>query len=408
MSTSRVYVNELRQPEAEAWTAFLQERMDQPDLAVKSVVKEPLNVRGLNRYLLTFAGHHDPVPLIGKKTNAAEARFYRDLAGPVRKLLPTCWLSHLGHDWSWVVLNDVPDHAPAECWTSDDAEKIVAMLASFHGAFWEHAQWQTTPGWPESFLGRHSVEVPDYGTLEAWRYWETTPQNAPTISSHALRSAGPLAPTLIRAAAGVDVMRQLGGWPGVIERPHLEALAELLDDPLPMLQPLRELPLTLLHGNLALRHWHSTLFNERFLLDWANVTVGPAVCDLVDFLEQVEWVRATRSALRFQYLVEEDWPVAEETMIDSYLLRMHVGLGQFDSRAMRQAIPAARCLHFITNWLPRFADVFRHFVGSPLTWRYLLNMDDVQLRRAGYGRMIGWEIYLRRLVPRFWHATRLL
>jgi hypothetical protein len=107
-------------------------------------------------------------------------------------------------------------------------------------------------------------------------------------------------------------------------------------------------------------------------------------------------------------VLEEDWPTAEETMIDSYLLRMHFGLGQFDARAMRQAIPAALCLHVITTWLPRFAGYFRPFVGSPLTWRYLLNMNDDELQHAGYGRMKGWREYLARLLPRFWRATRSL
>lgn len=404
MSTSRVYVNELRQPEAEAWTAFLQERLDQDDLAVRQVEKEPLNERGLVRYLITFEGQHDAFPLIGKKTNAAEARFYRDLAAPVRKLLPNCWLSHVSHDWSWIVLDDVPNHIPPKRWTGEDAEKIVAMLASFHGTYWQHEEWQNQPSWPEPLLGRGAQEIPDYGALEAWRYWESPAQNSPTISSHALHTAGRLAPTFIRAAAGVDVLRQLGGWPGVVERQHLDALAELLDDPLPMLQPLRELPPTLLHGNLSLHHWHSTLFDERFLLDWSNVTIGPAVCDLVDFLESVEWVRSQQG----RHYLEGDWPVAEETMVDSYLLRMHFGLGQFDARAMRQAIPAARCLRVITTWLPRFAETFRPFVGSPLTWRHLTGMSDEELQCAGYGRMVGWRRYLPRLFPRFWRATHLL
>lgn len=404
MGTSRVHINELRQPEPEAWTAFLQERSGLGDVVVRHVAKETLNDRGLNRYLLTFEGQNDPFPLIGKKTNAAEARFYRDLSSPIRKLLPRCWLSHVSHDWSWILLDDVPDHHPAQRWTVEDAEKVVAMLASFHGAYWESDTFEQDGFWPEPFLDRSQQAAPDFGSLEAWRYWENPGQKSPTISSHALHSAGRLAPTMIRAAAGVDVLRQLGGWPGVIEPPHLEALAELLDDPLPMLQPLRELPATLLHGNLALNHWHSTLFNERFLLDWANVALGPSICDLVDLLEQVEWARVQRS----DFCLGEEWPVAEETMVDSYLLRLHFGLGQFDARAMRQAIPAARCLHVITNWLPRFAETFRPFVGSPLTWRYLTSMSDVELRRAGYARMVGWRAYLFRLLPRFWNATRLL
>ncbi|MFW6184683.1 MAG: hypothetical protein ACOC8X_12865, partial [Chloroflexota bacterium] len=62
MSTSRVYVNELRQPEASAWTAFLNERSPLENVTVQEVHHEPLNNNGLVRYLLTFSGHSDPVP----------------------------------------------------------------------------------------------------------------------------------------------------------------------------------------------------------------------------------------------------------------------------------------------------------------------------------------------------------
>lgn len=404
MNTSRVYVNELRQLEAEAWTAFLRERLSLEDVTVRDVTVEQLNESGLVRFLLAFEGHSDSIPLIGKKTNAAEARFYRDLASPVRKLLPRCWLSHVSHDWSWIVLDDVPNHWAASRWSAEDVEKIIALLASFHGAYWQQKERLSQCEWLAPYLARHVQEVPDYGTLEAWRYWDDVTGNVPSISSHALRSAGRLAPTFIRAAAGLDVLRQLGGWPGTITRRHLNAMADLLDDPLPMLQPLRELPVTLLHGNLALRHWQVTMFGDRILLDWANVGIGPPVCDLVEFLEQVQQLRSRQNGQREDY----EWPVAEETMVDSYLLRMHIGLGQFDARVMRQALPAARCLYVITTWLPRFAEWFRPFVGSPLTWQRLIEMDDEELHRVGYERMVGLQDYLSELFPRFWFAARSL
>ena len=404
MSTSRVYVNELRQLEASAWTAFLNERSPLEDVTVQEVHHEALNNNGLVRYLLTFSGHSDPVPFVGKKTNAAEARFYQELGQKVRRLLPHCWLSHVGHDWSWIVLDDVPNHWPAPRWTSDDVEKAIALLASFHGAFWQQEALLSGCSWLSPYLGQHAGRTPSPGTLEAWRYWDSTVGGAPAISSHAISSAGRLAPAFIRAAAGLQVLRQLGGWPGVITRRHLEAIADLLDDPLPILQPLRELPATLLHGNPALHHWHVTLFNDRSLLDWANVTIGPPVCDLVAFLEQVEWLRTGQNGQAEM----GGWPVSEETMIDSYLLRMHVGLSHFDARTMRQAIPAARCLYVLTTWLPRFADWFHPFVGSPVTWRSLIEMGDAELEHVGYGRLAGLRDYLAALFPRFWHAARSL
>jgi hypothetical protein len=99
---------------------------------------------------------------------------------------------------------------------------------------------------------------------------------------------------------------------------------------------------------------------------------------------------------------------SEETMVDSYLLRMHFGLSHFDARAMRQALPAAFCLHVLTTWLPRFADWFRPFLGSPLTWHSMHRLDDNGLRRVGYARLAGLRGYLSDLFVRFWHASRAL
>ena len=68
------------------------------------------------------------------------------------------------------------------------------------------------------------------------------------LSRHAIHSAGRLA--LFRARAnGLVVMRDLGGWPGVLGESHLAAAADLLDDPCPC-WPLLDLPPTLLHGAL--------------------------------------------------------------------------------------------------------------------------------------------------------------
>lgn len=405
MDVSLVYVNELRQASAEAWTAVLREAYDLEELTVAGVTVEPLIGNNLQRYLVTFEGHADAVPFIGKKTNNVEVNFYREPGPQVRRLLPRCLLAYEGRDWSWLILADVPNHWPASRWTADDAEKAITLLASFHGAFWQRQEELAQYGWLSDFLGRHSHAAPSDEVLDAWRYWDSKAGGVAPISSHAVQSAGRLAPTLIHAATGLQVLRQLGGWPGVINKRHLDAMADLLDDPLPLLQPLRELPTTLLHGNPALRHWHTSLFNQRVLLDWANVTVGPPVLDLVSFLEQVEWLRTLQPGRQRD---NAQWPASEETMVDSYLLRMHMGLSHFDARAMRQAIPAARCLHVLTTWLPRFAGWFHPFVGSPLTWQKLTQMSDAELRRTGYGQLAGLHHYLAGLFPRFWHAARSL
>ncbi len=406
MSTSRVRVNELRQRDADAWTAMLREDPALEDVAVSGVDVTPLNGRDVTRYLLALEEHSDPIPFIGKKTNAAEACFYRDIAPAIPRLVPRCWLRHISHDWSWIVLADVPNHRPETRWTADDAEKVIAMLASFHGAFWQDDERLDQHDWLNRPLDRRA-HFPDDGHLTVWRAWDRLPGHGSALSNHALSSANRLAPTFIRASVGLEVLRRLGGWPGIIESRHLDALADLLDDPVPILQPLRELPETLLHGDPSPGHWHLTLFGDRRLLDWSNVSVGPAVCDLVAFLEAVEKLRPPSEASN-ECTAAGCWPISEETMVDSYLLRMHVGLSGFDARAVRQAIPAARCLHLITTWLPRFADWFHPFVGSPLTWSALTEMSDEELRHVGYGRLAGLHSYLRDLFARFWHASRML
>ena len=399
MSTSRVSVNQLRRLDAETWSALLQENASPEEATVVGVTEAPSPAPAVTRYLLLFDGYREPVPFIGKKTNRAEARFYRDIAPRVPRLLPRCWLNHVSHDWSWVALADVPSHRPPDLWTGEDVEKVLALLASFHGTFWQEDLRAHYP-WLGSALELAPRPAGEGAPLEAWHYWDRVAGHRMALSPHALQSAGILASTLIRAATGLEVMRRLGGWPGIFTRRHADVIGELLDDPVPMLQPLRELPTTLLHGDLSLHHWRFTFLDGRRLLDWRNVKVGPPLLDLVDFLEHVELLRRRH--------VDGCRLPSEETMVDSYLLRMHVGLPRFDARTMRQALPAAFCLHVLTTWLPRFADWFQPFLGSPLTWQSLHRLDDNGLRRVGYARLAGIRGYLSDLFVRFWHAARAL
>src|SRR5690606_41890300 len=88
----------------------------------------------------------------------------------------------------------------------------------------------------------------------SWDEWRRSESSlleegpAAVLSRHAVRNAGRLAPHFLRAANGLVVIRDLGGWPGVLGESHLAAAADLLDDPVPMLAPLLDLPVTLLHG----------------------------------------------------------------------------------------------------------------------------------------------------------------
>jgi hypothetical protein len=186
----------------------------------------------------------------------------------------------------------------------------------------------------------------------------------------------------------------------------LTAVADLLDDPLPMLQPLRELPLTLLHGNPFSYHWRTTFLGGRCLIDWQKAAIGPGICDLVNFIEQFDLL----------YFGAERWPMqmrpecllSEETMIDSYLLSLSSKLNnQFNAREMRLAIPAARCLYVIINWFPYFAGWFAD-MPNRYTWQKVNRMSDEQLKGTAFEPIAGFRPYLAAVFQRFLQAYRML
>jgi hypothetical protein len=387
-----VHAHGLRRLKTDSWTAVLAQEEELGDVTVVAVAAEPLPGQRHTRYLVTLDGQPEAAPLWGTETTAGEAAFYREIGPSIPRLLPHCWWQQESEAGGWLLLDEVPTCCPPEQWATDDVEKVIAMLASLHATFWKQRERLDAYAWlPQPWQPHQNAPAPGY--LEAWRFWDGMTGGGRALSYQAVRNAGGMAPLLIRAVAGLEILRRLRGWPGVIERQHLEALTALLDDPLPLLHPLRELPLTLVHGNPAPRHWRLTLLGERRLTDWRGVAAGPGISDLVRF---------TEAAAAY------DWPVDAQTMIDSYLLRLHVGLPGFDSRAARQALPAALCLYVITAWLPRFAEWFQPFVHSPRTWASLLAAGPDELIARDCAHMVAYRGYLADLFVRFWHASNML
>jgi hypothetical protein len=185
---------------------------------------------------------------------------------------------------------------------------------------------------------------------------------------------------------------------------HLTALADLLDDPMPMLYPLRQLPCTLLHGDPSAKHWRLTLFDDYYLMNWQMMTIGPGVYDLVRFIDQAVLLpgdRANGEILRSE--------TAEETMIDNYILAMRGELGtRFDARSTRLAIPAARCLLAIIDWLPRLSGWLEEMSFDKEVWQAMSKLPDDALKEAGMAELISWRRSLALIFDRFLRAYRLL
>ena len=409
MNGPKLDLTQLKRRDPQAWTALLNSREELGNVVVTAVSSRPLqdlplrtNQHKLYRYFLTLADHSDPISFIGKQTNRAEALFYHEFAEELSTLTPQCWLVQVGDEDGWLVLEDVPCHYDPEWWTAVDIEAMIHDLAHLHLAFWQReGELRELP----HFNGRQQKTY-------SWRelqqqeaiYFEEGP--ASIISDHAIKSAGRLAPLFLRAANGLAVIRSLGGWPGILGESQMAAAADLLDDPLPMLERLNNLPQTLLHGDPHNYQWHLTLFEDRCLLDWHKVRVGPGIYDLVAFAEQLELIYRIEADV--QQYAHQPMPISQETVIDSYILVLKEKLGsQFDARTTRQAIPAARCLYVLTHWFPHFADWFSD-MPHKFMWQRVNRMSDEELLGTEFQAIVGFRPYLTAVFQRFLQSYRTL
>ncbi|VAW31842.1 hypothetical protein MNBD_CHLOROFLEXI01-1681, partial [hydrothermal vent metagenome] len=323
MRQSKLLASQLQRRDPNAWTALLCEQTGRDDLVVTAVSAKPItphhkNGPRITRYLLLLAGHSDPISFLGRYIDPVEAAIFRDVAPRLPDLLPRCHFLHqaMPNDGGWIVLDDVPNDILPERWAVSDINAILEKLANMHGLFLDRPTALTNAGLT-TILDR---KVMPWETLVAEQkaYFEEGP--AAVLSEHALTQAGQLAPLFLQAANGLVVMRDLGGWPGILSETHLTAVADLLDDPLPMLEPLRQLPQTLLHGDPNSSNWRLTVFEDQRLTEWQTAVIGPAVCDLVSFIEQFGLLETSEKSVGMK--TRPLWPVNEETIIDTYLLAL--------------------------------------------------------------------------------------
>lgn len=413
-----VRISQLQKLDPAAWTLLLEQDQECEGITITAVQFEK-SENNLTRFQLTLAGYDEPIVLLGKKTNELEAQFYQTIAPYLSVGVPKCWFSHLDGDNSWVVLSEVYNDWPPSYWTADDIDAIIDDISDLHATFWDQEEHLAEFDWPyllpklRSRKSRPLIRNYNPTSLYTTNRAETNSPVFPPfrdddgsafISAHTVQTAGQLTPRLIQAALGLEKLQTLGGWPNIFDDQHILAAADLLDDPVPMLQPLQQLPTTLLHGKLSPGSWRFNLFNTHHLLNWEHMIIGPGVFDLVHFVEEFDLL-ADENGWRSRSC----WPVLEETMIDGYLLNMGGKIGSsFNATAVRQAVPAARCLYVLTTWLPRFATWFPTAPNMLQEWQAFNQMCDEELAEAGFGLMVGIRPYLTNLFQRFLTAYRML
>lgn len=416
MSASMVKIDELKRQRPSAWSRLLSQNPATRGTVVTGVKKEPqLLMPNGERYLLQLAGYEEAAILVGKNTNATEAIFFADLSPHLSSMTPYCWISHVAGDHSWVVLDEVYNDWPMNKWTAVDVESIIDQLILLHSEFWERESHLTEFGLETSLSDNFPSSHTSFGVEEEQafemkalqpgsqdlRIDEAQRAAHPFISEHALNTAGELAPIFQEAASGLQAIQRVGGWPGVLEQEHIVALSDLLDDPVPVLYPLRQAPSTLLHGNPAPKKWFISLFGETILVDWEDIRIGPGIYDLVSFIEQFNIIETPDGAWRQR----ENWLISEETIVDTYLLGMGHSLGnRFDARAVRESIPAARCFYTIVNWLPRFNKWLDLDYVNREVWADYTKMSDQELNELGLGQMASLRPHLASLFQRLLKA----
>lgn len=429
---------QLQRRDPAAWSALLSRLADPAEIIVTDVTSEPVvnaNLAGMGmmrtdpsrrvrRYTLTLAAHSDPVTFIAKKSNETEAAVYRLASLQPESLLPPLCFLHSDGEQSWLILEDVPDDIPPDRWTPYHSDRIVEALAAFHAATWETtARSGDAPSFDRDEILPHFLESPDmpYTWSELRRQHAVLFEQGPAaiLSDHAIQNAGRLAPSLLEAANGLVIMRGLGGWPGVLGESHLAAAADLLDDPVPMLSVLNNLPVSIIHGSPHPYHWRLTLFDEQYLIDWGEAQLGPGLLDLMAFIEHYPLIY--RDSLpdesRMMPFAERNQPIIrlreltalfEETLVDTYQLAMSMRLGsRFPARAFRAALPAARCLHVLTTWFAYFGSWFDD-MPDPYVWQRINRMSESELGSSMFRPIAGIRPYLAGVFDRFLRAYRSL
>jgi hypothetical protein len=410
-------LEELRNRNPRAWTLLLTQYMAGQNLIVEAVGEEPLDSDGrVSRYMLSLADYKEPISFVGKQTNAVEAMFYEFFGPNLPHFTTSCYFHHAGLDDGWLVLADVHnDHAP-ETWLASDIEILIGNLASLHAAYWGKRdildqyglpslleKCQPTESQTANPAGEEEPTEQPSSQMDRIERWLHSEQRI--LTEHALRTAGPsLAPLLARASKGYQTLRDYGGWPGIVDDRHLTALADLLDDPMPLLYPLRQLPCTLLHGNPVPERWCLTLFDDYLLQDWQMATTGPGVYDLVQFIDHVAMIPGKGADGS-----GSGSSATEETMIDSYILAMRGELGtRFDARSTRLAIPAASCLVVLTEWLPKLGNWLSKMSFSREAWQAMNELPEEALLEAGLADLIIWRQSMSVILDRFLKSFRRL
>lgn len=227
-----------------------------------------------------------------------EAGLLRALAGQLPMATPA--LIAADSAGSWLVLEAVEALPAGGAWTAADFERAITLMASLHERFWGLAEDLSAYPWLARPLTL-DYEIHVYAAAQAL--------------GQIVRDEHP---AVIAQSA-----------------PILSALGQIISQAEQVVQPLRALPFTLLHGDFWQR---SVLYDEdgdAIVLDWQRAAIGPGLLDLLVLSTNHRWAGG-------------DLPVPEAALTAHYRAEL------------------ARCLH--VEWSD---DAWDTLWDHALLWRFM-------------------------------------
>ena len=400
-------IQQLKDRSVEAWTLLVRQQHKLQDETVIDVQAEELG-HGRTRFTLSLFEWNEPLSVIGFQTNQAESTFYSQYAAGLNDISPKSWFDWQDREGGWIVVEETgPYHAPTT-WSRPDLERVCEKLATFHSVWWAADNLKQTE-LPFHPVVQAQSNNDSSSTKKLPSDTQSSPDKAKTLLNTMPRHSHAI-PELMIASVGFKMLKKLGGWPDLIEGVHLSALDHLLSEPELMLEPLQQVPLTVLHGQPVAENWQINLMDETRLTNWRTVSIGPAVCDLAVFLEDYIFWQTPRPDLH------RTIPGSlEEMLIDTYLMNLgeKVALeGESrpgSSRYMRRyGLPAAICWHTVSHWLPTFVTWFNRMPASRHTWEIIEDLNPESIKAWGLHDLAIYRPAIGGIFDRFLTAYKLI
>lgn len=294
--------------------------------------------------------------VVVKFTNGCEARVYRELSAHLPLNLPRVYYTQESGAEGLCILEALPPGKPITAWDERDERAVLNDLARMHAHFWRSPELENIP-WLPCLQDELNVRFD-------------------------------------KAARCLPILRQLGGWLNLVTSRTMDVMEALLADRARLLVPLADLPPTLIHCDTWQSNW-VLLDDRRVLLDWQSAARGPAIWDVVYFLEMSGEVGGRL-------------PLEESQALNSYLDALEAERGRDDGvrRAFLDLVPAVSVINTLARW-PAFAlDYVRPVERFPVLARVWTGLP--RSLRCRIETWVAWTDleYYRRTFARFEERAR--